>query len=61
MKWKQPAWYRWTEAQLNGIGWLIYLVAGILIGITLWLAILSATGHKTKTLLVAWITYLLMP
>lgn len=63
MRWwrKQPVWYRASERAISEIAWLPYLLAVIVIGITGLLLWLSVTGHKTKTLLVAWIIYLFMP
>ena len=61
MRWRQPSWYRTSERLIGEVVWLPYLLAVTVISITGWLLYLSATGHRTKTLLVAWLVYVFMP
>ena len=57
----QPAWYKWAEDKLDSIDWLVYAVAGVIMLITAVLLVMAAQGKPVKTILTAWIVYLVSP
>lgn len=57
----QPAWYKWAEDKLDAIDWLVYAVAGVIMLITAVLLVMAAQGKPVKTILTAWIVYLVSP
>ena len=57
----QTAWYKWAEAKLDASGPLLYAAAGGIILVTAILLLMAAQGKPVKTILTAWLVYLLMP
>lgn len=58
---KQPAWYRWAEQKLDSVSWLVYAAAAVIILITAVLLFMAMQGKPVKTVLTAWVVYMLMP
>lgn len=54
-------WYDALEAQIARVAWLPYAVATIIILVTATLLVLALKGHPVKTILAAWLVYLVSP
>ena len=54
-------WYDALETQITRVAWLPYAVATIIILVTATLLVLALKGHPVKTILAAWLVYLVSP
>ena len=61
MKKLRLPWYSWLEARINTVAWVPYGVAIAILAITAALLVAAWLGKPVKTVLTAWLVYLVSP